>query len=144
MQPVKIFSKTLQASGKLYSELFFKLSMVRLCSLLNYYVKLCRLAENFILNYFLNCACLGYVACQTLQHSELFLKLRMLWLCSQNHQTKQVPKKILEKEINQLKQLKTAGYLDTKDQDKIKYIICLYLQKMRQKKTIFLEMLGIF
>ena len=51
--------------------------------------------------------------------------------------------KILDKEINQIKQLKTAGYLDTKDQDKIKQVMCLYLQKMRQK-TIFLQMLGIF
>ena len=29
-------------------------------------------------------------------------------------------KKILDKEINQIKQLKTAGFRDTKDQDKIK------------------------
>ena len=29
-------------------------------------------------------------------------------------------KKILDKQVNQIKQLKTAGYLDTKDQDKIK------------------------
>ena len=33
---------------------------------------------------------------------------------------KQVPKKILEKDINQIKQLKAARYLDTKDQDQIK------------------------
>ena len=33
---------------------------------------------------------------------------------------KLVPKKILEKEINQIKQLKTPGYLDTKDQDQLK------------------------
>ena len=33
---------------------------------------------------------------------------------------KEVPKKTLDKAINQIKQLKTAGYLDTKDQDKIK------------------------
>ena len=38
-----------------------------------------------------------------------------------NKQNKnQVPKNILDKEINQLKQLKTAGYLDTKGQDKKK------------------------
>ena len=37
--------------------------------------------------------------------------------------------KILDKEINQIKQLKTAGYLDTKDQDKIKKLICLYFEK---------------
>ena len=41
---------------------------------------------------------------------------------------------MLEKEISQIKQLETAGYLDTKDQDKVKQIICLYLQKLRQKK----------
>ena len=28
---------------------------------------------------------------------------------------------MLDKEINQINQLKTAGYLDTKDQDKINY-----------------------
>ena len=33
---------------------------------------------------------------------------------------KQVPKKIYDKEINQIKYLKTAGYLDTKDKDEIK------------------------
>ena len=38
-----------------------------------------------------------------------------------NKQNKnQVPKNILDKEINQLKQLKTAGYLHTKGQDKKK------------------------
>ena len=31
--------------------------------------------------------------------------------------------------MNQIKQLKTARYLDAKDQDQIKQIICLYLQK---------------
>ena len=31
--------------------------------------------------------------------------------------------------MNKIKQLKTARYLDTKDQDQIKQIICLYLQK---------------
>ena len=33
---------------------------------------------------------------------------------------KQVPKKIYDKEINQIKYLKPAGYLDTKDKDEIK------------------------
>ena len=33
---------------------------------------------------------------------------------------KNVPKKILEKQINQIKELKAAGYLDTKYQDQIK------------------------
>ena len=33
---------------------------------------------------------------------------------------KKVAKKISDKEINQIKYIKTAGYLDTKDQDKIK------------------------
>ena len=31
-------------------------------------------------------------------------------------------KKIFDKEINKIKQLKTSGYLDTKDQDKINYM----------------------
>ena len=31
-----------------------------------------------------------------------------------------MPKKILEKEINEIKYLKAAGYIDTKDTDKIK------------------------
>ena len=48
---------------------------------------------------------------------------------------KYVPKKILEKQINQTKKLKTAGYLDTKDQDQTKQIICLYLQKIREKNN---------
>ena len=61
-----------------------------------------------------------------------------------NKQNKnQVPKNILDKEINQLKQLKTAGYLDTKGQDKKKKIIRFYLEKWRQNKQ-FLQMLGIF
>ena len=61
-----------------------------------------------------------------------------------NKQNKnQVPKNILDKEINQLKQLKTAGYLDTKGQDKKKKIIRFYLEKQRQNKQ-FLQMLGIF
>ena len=47
-----------------------------------------------------------------------------------------MPKKLLDKEINQLKYVKTSGFLDTKDQDKIKWIICLYLQEMRQKNNI--------
>ena len=42
-----------------------------------------------------------------------------------------------------MKQLKIAGYLDTKDQDKIKKTMRLHLQKMRQK-TIILQMLCIF
>ena len=61
-----------------------------------------------------------------------------------NKQNKnQVPENILDKEINQLKQLKTAGYLDTKGQDKKKKIIRFYLEKWRQNKQ-FLQMLGIF
>ena len=61
-----------------------------------------------------------------------------------NKQNKnQVPKNILDKEINQLKQLKTAGYLDTKGQDKKKKIIRFYLEKWRQNKQ-FLQMQGIF
>ena len=52
-------------------------------------------------------------------------------------------KKILDKEINQIKQLKTAGYLDTKDQDKKnKLYVCTF--EKGDKKTIFLQMLGIF
>ena len=51
-----------------------------------------------------------------------------------NKQNKKlVPKKILHKETIQIKYLKTAGYLDTKDHDKIKQIMCLSLQKMRVK-----------
>ena len=37
-----------------------------------------------------------------------------------NQNQKQISKKILEKEITQIKYLKTAGFLDTKDQYKIK------------------------
>ena len=40
---------------------------------------------------------------------------------------KQKPTKILEKKITQIKQPKTAGYLDTKGEDKIKKITCLSL-----------------
>ena len=39
-----------------------------------------------------------------------------------------VPKKISHKEINQIKELKTAGYLDIEDKDQRKSIIYLYLQ----------------
>ena len=46
-----------------------------------------------------------------------------------------MPKKILEKEITQKQQPNTAGYLDTKDQNKIKSTISLYLEKMRQKNN---------
>ena len=53
-----------------------------------------------------------------------------------NKQNKnKVPKKIVDKEINQIKQSKTAFHLGTKDQDKINYIICFYLQKMRQNNN---------
>ena len=38
--------------------------------------------------------------------------------------------------MNKEKELKTAGYQETKDQDKIKQIICSYFQNMRQKKEI--------
>ena len=41
----------------------------------------------------------------------------------------------MEKDINQIKQLKAAGYLDTKDQDQIKSIISFYCQKMSQKNN---------
>ena len=41
---------------------------------------------------------------------------------------------MLDKEIKQIKQLKTVGYLDTKGQHKIKKIIRFYLKKMRKKK----------
>ena len=41
----------------------------------------------------------------------------------------------MEKEITQIGSPKTAGYLDTRDQDKIKLIMCLYLQKMTQKNN---------
>ena len=37
--------------------------------------------------------------------------------------------------MNQINQLKCAGYLDTTDQDLIKFIIYLYLQKIRQKNN---------
>ena len=37
--------------------------------------------------------------------------------------------------MNQIKEPKTAGYLDTKDQDKKIWIICLYLQKIRKKNN---------
>ena len=36
--------------------------------------------------------------------------------------------------MNKEKELKTAGYQETKDQDKIKQIICSYFQNMRQKR----------
>ena len=39
---------------------------------------------------------------------------------NQSKNKKYVPIKMLEREINQIKQLKTVAYLDTKDQDKIK------------------------
>ena len=42
----------------------------------------------------------------------------------------------MDKEINQIKLLKTAAYLDTKDHDKVNEIICLYLLKMRQNNNI--------
>ena len=48
---------------------------------------------------------------------------------------KSVYKEIMENEINQIKQLKTASYIDTKYQDITKRIICLYLQEMRQKNN---------
>ena len=48
---------------------------------------------------------------------------------------KKIPKKILEKEITQIGSPKTASYLDTRDQDKIKLIISFYLQKMTQKNN---------
>ena len=41
----------------------------------------------------------------------------------------------MEKEITQKQQPNTAGYLDTKDQNKIKLTISLYLEKMRQKNN---------
>ena len=41
----------------------------------------------------------------------------------------------MEKEITQIGSPKTAGYLDTRDQDKIKLIISFYLQKMTQKNN---------
>ena len=41
----------------------------------------------------------------------------------------------MDKEINQIKKVKTAGYLDAKDRDKIK-IICLYHLKMRQQNNL--------
>ena len=53
---------------------------------------------------------------------------------SNKQNKKEVPKKILDKEKNQVKNLKIARYLDTKDQDKTNSIICLYLQKLREKK----------
>ena len=43
----------------------------------------------------------------------------------------------MDKERNQIKQLKTAGYLASKDQDQKKYVLFLYFRKMSQKnKTI--------
>ena len=38
----------------------------------------------------------------------------------QNHEIKKIAKKISDKEITQIKELKTAGYLHTEDQDQIK------------------------
>ena len=40
----------------------------------------------------------------------------------------------MEKEISQIKTLKTSIYLDPKDQDKINQFICLYIQKNKTKK----------
>ena len=42
----------------------------------------------------------------------------------------------MDKEINQIKERKTADYLDIKHQDKRKQIICSYLQEMRQINNI--------
>ena len=39
----------------------------------------------------------------------------------------------MDEEITQIKKTETAGYLDTKDPDKINSIICFNLRKMRQK-----------
>ena len=44
------------------------------------------------------------------------------------------PKKILDKEITQIKYSKTACYLDTKDHDKIKEILCFLSPKNQTKK----------
>ena len=41
----------------------------------------------------------------------------------------------MDKQLNQIKYIKNAGYLDKKDQHKIKQIICFYLQKIRQKNN---------
>ena len=41
----------------------------------------------------------------------------------------------MDKDIKQINQLKTAGYLDTKDEHKRKQLISLYLQKMRQRNN---------
>ena len=38
----------------------------------------------------------------------------------QNHEIKEIAKKISDKEITQIKELKTAGYVHTEDQDKTK------------------------
>ena len=40
----------------------------------------------------------------------------------------------MDKERNQIKKLKTAGYLASKDQDQKKYVLFLYFRKMSQKK----------
>ena len=42
---------------------------------------------------------------------------------------------MLEKQINQMKQLKTDGHLNTKDQDQIESIRCFYVEKIRQKNN---------
>ena len=41
----------------------------------------------------------------------------------------------MDKQIDQMKKLKAAAYLDTKDEGKTKSILCFYLQKRREKKN---------
>ena len=43
---------------------------------------------------------------------------------------------MLKRKINQIKQLKTAGYLDTKDQEKINQLYACTLKKGEKKSNI--------
>ena len=43
---------------------------------------------------------------------------------------------MLKRKINQIKQLKTAGYLDTKDQEKINKLYACTLKKGEKKSNI--------
>ena len=43
---------------------------------------------------------------------------------------------MLKRKINQIKQLKAAGYLDTKDQDKINKLYACTLKKGEKKSNI--------
>ena len=75
---------------------------------------------------------------KTRQKNHIFLKRIFEKILKKTRPSTKIKNKYLKKyqtkKKNKKKQLKTAGYLDTKDQDKIKSFIRLYLQKTRQKK----------